>query len=371
MPFLLRLLAVVLALALPAAPALAEAGDEAAARGVVELAGKLVPLPPGEWVAVADTVERRDGDGYATRVLVRIAGNVADALVIARANLASRPAPLAAPSECSRTDLHLAHVAYDTPVDGLCLFVNHVVLGDEVPGPVAWLMARERLARLGVALTDTWLTVGIRARTVSHAVDLHYYFAPPDHLAALPSRGWADSRWAPERIQADADRRASLRRLTVWAVWAREAVEQGLRGQVPDRALPPSPWDGPDLARRLTERRVEQVDALLARGLIGAEEHRRQRALLARVEFDPDGSAEPLWRDRLWQDLSQRLASVAESLGISYLVLGSLWPSVGFAVLLDMMAPVGTYLQEWMWPTADARPAPRAPADFGEIGHSG
>lgn len=342
-----------------------------ASRAVAELAGKLVALPPGTWLTLAETVERRGGDAYATRVLARIDGNLVDGIVIARTNLAPRPAPLATPPECSRDDIHLGHVAYDTAVDGLCLFINHVVLADEVPGPTAWLMARERLAALGGALGDTWLVAGIRARTASHAVEVRYYFAPPDHRAALPARGWSESRWAPTRVVADPDRRATVRRLAVWTLWARDAVEQGLRGQVPDDALPPAPWDGPDLARRLTQRRLAEVDALHAAGAVAPAEYARQRRILETVGVDPEESELPLWRQTLWRRLTHRLAAAAESLGVSYLVLGGLWPSLGFTVLMDVVAPVAPYLQDLVWPPAEARSPPTAPADFGEIGRNG
>ncbi len=369
MHFLHRLLAALLLLL--AFPALAQSpAADGAVRGVTEIAGKLVPLPPGAWVAVGEAVERHGPDQFATRTLARIDGNVVDAMVIVRANLTGRPAPLAAPAECDRDDIHLAYIAYDTTADGLCLFVNHVVLSDEVPGPAVWLLARERLAKLGAVLTDTWLVVGVRARTTSHAVDVRYYFAPPDHRAALPARGWIDSRWAPDKAFADGDRRASIRRLAVWAVWTREAVELGLRGQIPDEALPPAPWDGGDLARRLMERRVAQLDRLLAQGAIGADEYRRQRRILEAVAVDPELSDMPLWRRGLWKRVTHRLAAAAEALGVSYLVLGSLWPSLGFTVLVDIMGPVGAYLQDLVWPpaAADARPAP---VEFGEIGASG
>ena len=97
MGLLLRILAVFASLAAPLAAG-ADPGNPAPVRGVAEIAGKLVPLPPGDWLTVAETVERRGADGFAVRVLVRADGGLADALVIARANLASRPAPLPAPS---------------------------------------------------------------------------------------------------------------------------------------------------------------------------------------------------------------------------------------------------------------------------------
>lgn len=346
-------------------------GDAAPLRGVAEVAGKLVPLPPGAWTAVAETIERRGEDAFAVLALARIDGKVADGLVIVRANLAARPRPLAAAPECLRADTHLGHVAYDTAVDGLCLFLNHVVLAETVPGPVVWLMARERLAALGATLPDTWLVAGIRARTASHAIEARYYFAPPDHRAALPGLGWADNRWSPQRVAADADRRASIRRLVIWTMWMREAVELGLRGQLPDDALPPTPWDGPDLARRWTERRVEQLVRLQQEGVIGEDTLRHQQRLVEAAANDLSATGAPLWHEGVWRRIGHRVASVAESLGLSYIVLGSLWPSLGFAMLVDVLSPVGTYLQSTLWPGTAAADTGSLPAAFAEIGQSG
>lgn len=362
---LLRRLLLVMLLCVPAA-----AGAAAPARNVVEIAGKLLPLPPGDWTPVAETIERRGGDAFAAVALARIDGKVVDGLVIARANLVARPMPLAAAPECTRTDIHLAHVAYDTAVDGVCLFLNHVVLAETVAGPVVWLMARERLAALGATLPDTWLVAGVRARTGSHAIEARYYFAPPDHRSALPSLGWAASRWSAQRVAGDPDRRSSIRRLTVWTMWTREAVELGLRGQVPDDALPPAPWDGPDLARRWTERRVERLVRLRQEGAIDDDSFRHQRRLIEATASDLPASQPPLWQDGMWRRIGHRVASVAESLGLSYAVLGGLWPSLGFAVLVDVLSPVGAYLQSTLWPGAAAN-AGDLPVAFAEIGQSG
>lgn len=338
--------------------------------GVVEVAGKLVPLPPGRWLPVGEAIERHGEAVFATRALARIEAGAVEAVAIIRTNLSPRPPAFTGPSDCARGDIHLAHVAYDTDSDGLCLFINHVVLSEDVAGPPVWLAARETLAALGAVVTDTWLAVGIRARTSRHAIDVRYYFAPPDFRSALPARGWSDNRWSPARAQADADRRASIRRLGVWALWAREAVELGLRGEIPEEALPPAPWDGPDIAARLVALRVGKLDRLLAAGQIGEGEYRRQRRQLEEVGIDPEASALPLWQRGIWKWLSHGVASAAESLGVAYLVIGSLWPTLGFGALLEGAAPVGSYLQRLLWSDTIAAEAvsPTAPRDFAEIG---
>ena len=338
-------------------------------RGAVEVAGKLVPLPPGRWLPVAEGIERHGGDTFASRALARIENGAVEGVVIVRANAGPRPGVFTGPGECARSDIHLAYVAYDTTADGLCMFINHVVLSGDVAGPPVWLAARERLATLGALVTETWLAVGIRARTGSHVVDVRYYFAPPDFRSALPERDWAGNRWSPERAFADSDRRASIRRLGAWTVWAREAVELGLRGQIPDAALPPSPWDGPDLGRRLVERRIATVEHLKATGRMADDEYRRQRRQLEMATIDPERSELPLWRRSLWKRFTHGVASATESFGVSYLVIGSLWPSLGFTALFELVSPVGTYLHQLIWPGAVAEDHTR-PRDFAEIGHN-
>lgn len=338
---------------------------------VVEVAGKLVPLPPGRWLPLADAAERLGDDPFAVRVLARIEDGAAAAMVIARASLARPSAPASGPGECGRDDIHLAHIAYDTAVDGLCLFVNHVVLSGAVEGPPVWLAARGELMARGAVVTDTWLVVGIRARTAGHAVDVRYYFAPPDFRSALPERGWSDNRWSPERASADADRAASIRRLGIWAAWVREAVELGLRGQIPVAALPPSPWEGPDLGQRLAVHRLGKLQRLRAAGLVGPEEYERQRRQVVQAGIDPGRSEVPLWRRNGWRRIRHAAASAAESLGVSYLVIGSLLPSLGFAAILEAASPIGRYLHALAWPdaAAEADAGPSGPRDFAEIGH--
>lgn len=347
----------------------AGAGLAATVRGAYEIAGKLVPLPPGQWTVVGETVEDDGSEPFVTRALARVEAGAVAGIAIVRANAVGRNAPLTAPRECSRDDIHLAYIAYDTEVDGLCLFINHVVLSDAVAGPPVWLAARERLGAMGAVVTDTWLEVGIRARNRNHVVDVRYYFAPPDFRTSLPTASWAGNRWSPERTFDDADRRAAIRRLGTWAIWVREAVELGLRGQIPDEALPPALWEGPDLGPRLTARHLAGLDALKAAGRIGEAEYRRQRRIVEMVGIDPERSEMPLWQRSIWKRVSHGVVSAAESLGVSYLVIGGFWPSVGFAAIFETARPIGAYFHDLAWPgAANAAATPMAPRDFAEIG---
>jgi len=365
---LLRLVVSLGLLVAAAFPSSAAPGDTV--EGVLTLAGKQVPLPPGQWVVAAEATEGEGADAMAAVVLARAAGNAVDGLVVARANLRPRTAIFGSTAECDRADTYLAYVAYDTTQDGLCSFLNLVLLSPKATGPAVWASARQWLVAKRMRLDAQWLTAGFRAKTRAHAVDVRYYFAPPLPGLQEPA-AWADSPWAPDRAVADPVRNAVIAKLAAWAAWTRDAVADGVRGRIDADMLPPWPWEEGDLVRRLVERRLRALDELRALGAVDEETYAAQRKVLSEVVVAPERSELSLQLRAFWKTVTYRVASILDSLGVSYIILGSPLQSLGFAAIGEVIRPPAVYLHEIAWARSGVgRPPPAGARELEEIGLS-
>lgn len=338
------------------------------AEGIAMVAGKQVPLPPGQWLTLATTRDGAAAEAVETRILARIEDKAVTGLVLARATAAPLRSIMGTSAECDRTDIYLAYTAYDTAYDGLCAFLNLVQLSPRVAGPPAWQDATAALAARGLHPDATWLMVGIRARTRSEALEVRYYFLPPGSAGPAMTY-WMDSPWSPARIGEDPARGAAVAQLALWSAWTREAVEAGLRGRLDPAARLPWPWAG-DLAARLVARRLQALDALAAAGAIDAGSYREQRRQLEAVVVAPQPSETPVLLHAMWKTTSYGVLAFLDAVGVTYLVLGDVVQSGVLVALNLVVRPVATYLHELAWTYSGyGRAAPAARyRDFAEIG---
>jgi uncharacterized membrane protein len=345
------------------------------AEGIALLAGKQVPLPPGRWEVLGRGPAAAGADGLASLLLGRIEDGRVAGLVLAFATSKPRKSILGPSPECSRSDIYLAYTAYDTAYDGLCGFLKPVLLSPAVAGPPSWVAAQKALAARGIGLPVTWLTVGIRARSQAEALEVRYYFPPPDGAAAAhPADGsanpWAANPWSPANVTADPARQAAITRLAVWGAWVRGDVEAGLRGRLDPAELPPWPWGGDDLAARLVDLRLRQLDGLAAAGAVDAAAYEAQRRELEAVVAAPERAETPVWLHALWKTLTYRALSMTDSFIVAYFVLGDAVQSLAWTAFAAVRGPVIVYLHELGWTYSGYGKAAPALLDagFAEIG---
>lgn len=357
-----RLVLTLLVLLATAAPGLAAPGDSV--ERVFPMGAVQVPLPSGPWVVAAET---REGEGPGTIqsvVLAQIKDQRVVGIILARANPIPSTAIFGTSAECDRSDIYLAYTAYDTPQDGLCGFANLVVAGG-TEAPV-WIAARDWLRGRGVTISETWLMAGFRARVRPRMLDVRYHFPPPSDAAGP----WATNPWSPARIGDDPTRSAAIVQLGLWAAWMRDPVERGVRGRIEDVELPPMPFAGVEMANALITARLRALDRLRDSGAIGPEDYAQQRLALERVEAEPDQSEMPLWLRTVWKTVTYRVASIADSLAVSYILLGSVYQTLGFAVIGELIRPPAVYIHEIAWARSGIgrAAAPARPREFPDIG---
>ena len=105
-------------------------------------------------------------------------------------------------------------------------------------------------------------------------------------------------------------------------------------------------------------------------GAIGVEDYARQRLALEQVEAEPEQSEMPLWVRSVWKTVTYRVASIADSLAVSYILLGSVYQTLGFAVIGEVIRPPAVYIHEIAWARSGIgrAAAPARPREFQDIG---
>lgn len=216
--------------------------------GMLEIAGKQVPLPPGAWVVAATGVQPA-GTAEAPYGVVRSAilmlrdGGQVRALVEVNANDIPVGGGWAAP--CGNDPLPAERrLRYRSRYDASCAEAGETRLDES--GPLAWQAARAAIARDGLTLPETLLTATAVCANRQDFLEVRV------HLAGVPG----------------ADDAARRRALLDWGVLYASLVGQGLSRNLNGLVL-----DFPGRAALL------QDDPVLDRRLLRIEALRRARVI--------------------------------------------------------------------------------------------
>jgi uncharacterized membrane protein len=272
-------------------------------------------------------------------------------------------------AECDRDDIYLAVHRYDTRVDGLCIFVKHVLAVPTASDMSDWAAARRWLAARQIALSGTWLMAGFRVRDRAQMLDIRYYFPPPDDAGDPLPTNWASSAWGPRRVAKDAARRGRIDALVAWTSAMTEPIERGFRNQLGPGFEPVSPWTGPRGDAAPAGLRFDELAALRARGEIGNVQYIEQLAMLERRAAQPL-PVEFSQRRRIGvKTVTYSVLASVDSAVVAYFVLGSAILSLGYTVGMNIASPMAYYFHELAWSSAGiGKPPVQGARELAEIG---
>lgn len=205
--------------------------------GKIMLAGRLMPLPEGEWYLAARGVGHgRGNDINETLLLLRQSGPSLSGLAMYTAN------PLAKPSSgyrlfpsCADSNYLFADVRTAAP-DGRqdCFsiqFVSEAALRAPRAGPLVKALVDAANAR-NLAIPETMLVASFVEAEPTHVVVFTLYLNPD--LAGVPpapSVVRAESDWASFNLQRDPARAAYVQRLQAWGQAWRIALLDAFEGR--------------------------------------------------------------------------------------------------------------------------------------------
>jgi uncharacterized membrane protein len=225
----------------------------------LDLGGKQLPLPAGNWLVLADRASDHKNQHFGSFGYIRslLLGRVADGRVDALLEIHTNTQPAAngwgLAFDCARSDLPRAVIRLSDGWDGSCYFIGHTLIaGASTP---VWRDAAEFVAHKGWALSRVWLTAGFRATNRTDVLDVRFHFAPEARgMATETVDRWEDSAWMPARLQTDEKRAGWERAVDDWAVEYSALLDSGLKNQLPNEVSlgMPRPLDPTqDAARRV------------------------------------------------------------------------------------------------------------------------
>jgi hypothetical protein len=187
----MRLASVILLLCGLCDPAIAEEMGGKAYTSSVEIAGKQIPLPDGQWRLIAERnepagVDRASGGDLRQVILVQLQGPVAAAVIVATANIGPSITGWGTSRDCARQDILMATLRYQSAVDVSCSFINHVVSAVADQPSVTDEALAQRSTAEGWSIPATWLMAGFRIADRRDMIDVRYHFNPE---LVIPSRG--------------------------------------------------------------------------------------------------------------------------------------------------------------------------------------
>ncbi|MFO1039275.1 MAG: hypothetical protein U1E45_20720 [Geminicoccaceae bacterium] len=349
---------------------------------VVEIAGKQVPLPAGQWVVagIADT-DLPNGDpvgaygAIRNLVLFRIGNGIVDTVLELNVNELPVTAGWGLAGDCLRTDLALALVRYQTGSDASCLFVTHTVAaGPDLPA--AWRHAAAFAADADLVLPVMWLTSGHRVANRRDVIDARFHFAPETRgVPPETATRWADSAWHASRLTQDPNRLAAAAAVGRWAPLYQGYLEAGLKGVIdPARLDLPMPGtvEPQGVAGQMRERLVI-LAGLRRAGVLSDDQLQRQ--LQSIRDHGPTSGPPPVdgGAVALQKAVTYRSAMALAGYGLGLLGFAeaaTVWPLV---LLRGGIDTATFYLHEMAWGkygTPAGRDSAR-PIDFVYLGSDG
>lgn len=176
-------------------------------QGQIQLAGKQIPLPAGQWTVAGHGYDKLPGSpdlaygAIENVVLFKLDGQTVAAFVIAQRNVVGVENGWGIATEC-RSEALLAAITYDSAEGhASCGFVTHTLTAVDDRSAAAWRDAVEYAGKNGLQLPTTWLTAGFRFSDMADVLDLRYNFNPDLQGVAPGLRtSWADSPWSRARV---------------------------------------------------------------------------------------------------------------------------------------------------------------------------
>jgi uncharacterized membrane protein len=245
----MRLLPAILLLSALSAPAIASESAGKLYTSNIEIAGKQIPLPEGQWRLIAERnvgagIDLASGDDLRQIILVQVQGQVVSALIVATANIAPSTSGWGTSRDCTRQDILMATLQYQSAMDVSCSFINHVVTaaGDQSSAMDAELARRSKSE--GWSVPATWLMAGFRIADRRDMIDVRYHFNPELAIPPRAATPWPANPWSRPAVSASRNRAAVVAGLSSWVTASQEMLDEGFRHRVPSGAALPMPrWD--------------------------------------------------------------------------------------------------------------------------------
>ena len=343
--------------------------------GTLDLRGKQIPLPEGDWVLAGvgyEQVPELNDLAYGaiqSVVLFKIDDEAVTAFIIAHRNVIPIEDGWGSASECERSDISLS-LTYDAQEGHtFCGFVAAVSTRRPDGSAPSWIDAVAFAKEHDLALPTQWQMAGFRLSDRNDVVDVRYQFDAALHSGARAPAPEGSAGLVKNAAAGDPPPVAKAFGLEPWLNAMQGAVSIGFDNGL--AGLPPiaMPWSAAEPTSSFVDLRLKQLDQLRVAKLISAEDYktRHEDILKAEIKLAPEQmSNEEL---TAWKLLADQASSAALYLTANFVVLANVPQSLGL-LAVQMGTDVVQYtVHEYTWNTQGPSRLREAPdIDFAEAG---
>ena len=335
------------------------------ATGTITVAGKQVPLPPGDFTVIASGTanarivnktgiesERLDLGPIRTVTLAQVADGRVPVVVEIAANLVPHHDGWGTTADCTRKDIYAAVSNYKSGWDVSCLYLKPLPVGDTAPAP-----GGEALARLagdrGAAISSFWVVAGLRVADRQDVVDVRYHIDPA--ALGVPATAANAAAWEPSAIEQQPARLAVVKDIAAWAGTVAAPLSAGLQGRMEPTwtAFPPIAGSAaldPEALERTA--RAEALKRLRDSGAISQSAFDEQMAVITGAVAGAGTAEATTWTYAQvagWKAFTYRVVVTTINAGIDYVFIGRPFAAGVLVVLQVVVNTTKFFFHEMMW----------------------
>jgi uncharacterized membrane protein len=352
--------AALLAGALGATPGRAASPGDRIVRQI-DLGGKQVPLPGGEWTLAAigtQTFAMPSIGAFGaikTAVLFLVQGDRVAAVLEINSNALPVNDGWGRTASCADDARPFLLIKrYNTGWETSCLFVRATNVAHASGGPTAWDQARAFAERSGLTMPRIWLSAGFRISDRQDLIDARYHFAPSLLLGASAEALDRGAAWSAAAVTSDPLRLGAVQAVSTWAAGFDFWIERGLHNQI---GVTPGSMQAVTAllpGAQAVDAKLLALDRLYRDGRIGWEAYAAQSAA-ATMEVPVVLQRTSLLSNAVQKNLSFRSFGTFVDYGIAYLVTANTAISWGIALTLNATDSVWFVLNDQYWDRYYAR----------------
>ncbi len=321
----------------------------------IELGGKQIPLPGGEWILAGLGTQPFHMPALGafgaiqTAILLQTRQDRVVAVLEVNSNTLQVNDGWGRAEGCAEDSKNfLLVVRYKTGWETSCLFVRATRFDGASPGPVAWEQASAFIHNAKMALPQMWLTAGFRVSDRQDLVDVRYHFDPALILGSGGASLNTEADWSANAVNGDPLRQGAAQIVSTWASGFDTWVERGLRNQINGVPGPLPEVAALQASVPAIDAKLSELDGLYRDGHITWDSYAAQ-SQTAITEVPVFKQQTSLLSNSVKKNISFRSLGTMVDWGIAYVVTANTALSWGIALTLNATDSVWFVLNDQYW----------------------
>ena len=333
--------------------------------GRITVAGKQVPLPPGEFTVVTSGTaharivnktgiesQRLDLGPIRAVTLAQVADGRVPLVVEIAANLLPYHDGWGTTADCTRKDIYAAVSNYESGWDVSCLYLKPMPVDDTHRAPGGEAVARFAGER-GAAVSSFWVVAGLRVADRQDVIDVRYHIDPA--ALGVPATAADAAIWAPTAIEQQPGQLTAVKDIAAWTGSVASPLSAGLRGRMdPTLTAFPPIAGAASIDPAIIERaaRVDALKKLRESGAVSESAFEEQMAIVTGAVAVAGAAEASSWTYAQvagWKAFTYRVVVTSINAGIDYVFIGRPFAAGVLVILQVVVNTTKFFFHEMMW----------------------